>query len=254
MIRKNDHAAATAKPRGRSREQGIKAMDLVVDRDTQRLESARCRIDAAMTTDADRTFDYSAQFAGGFEWTTAARLDDRACYPPRGALLTVGLNDVREAFLALFIDDIVGTECLALVHSHIERTVSPETESTRPIVKGKAAHAEVGENRANAGNAALIKDGFKVAEIGLTQGKARCETLEPQRRGAQSACVAINSQQMSIGLFENPLGMAARADRRVNHCERLGSADEPHHLIHHHRHMLAARRAQASFLTQAHEI
>jgi hypothetical protein len=207
-----------------------------------------------VTAHTDRTFDYGAQFAGGFDRTTAARVDDRACYPACGVVLAVGVDYMRESLFALFVDNIVGTEWLALIHSHIERALSPEAEATRRIVKRKTAHPKVSDNRANARHAALIEDRIKVPEIGLAQGEARSKTLQPNRRGAQSRCVAINSQQMSSGLFEYALGMAARPESGVNYHKRLGSADEPHHLIHHHRHMLAARRAQASFLTQAHEI
>src|SRR5207244_4170022 len=99
--------------------------------------SARCRIDAAVTAHTDRPLDYGAQFAGGFDRTTAARVDDRARYPPCGVVLAVGVNYMRESFFALFVDNIVGTEWLALIHPHIERALSPETEAARRIVQRK---------------------------------------------------------------------------------------------------------------------
>src|SRR5260370_41089706 len=95
-------------------------------------------------------FHDRAQLARRFDRTMTARFDDHPRYPPRAALLAVGIDDARDLFGALFIDDVFGLQGLPIVHPHIERTVEPKRKPTIRLVEREAAHAEVGEYRRGA--------------------------------------------------------------------------------------------------------
>src|SRR5260221_1466388 len=158
MVREHDHPAALAQTRWAAHEQRVKAFEFVVDRNTERLKSSRCRMYSAAPVAAEHTLDQSTEFAGGFNRTAPAGLDDGARDAPRRMLFAIFMDDAREFGLGLLVDDVVGAQLLAPIHTHVERSVEAEAEPPIGVVERKAAHAKVGDDRADARNSTLIED------------------------------------------------------------------------------------------------
>src|SRR6185437_11040534 len=151
-------------------EQPGKAFEFMVDGDAQGLKGPRRRMNAAAPIASEDAFDEAAQLAGGIDRTAAARFDDRAGDTARSAILAILENDSRQLGLGLFVDDVIGAQWLAAIHAHIERPIEAKAEAAIGIVEGKAAHAEVGDDRVDAGYPGLFEDGVEAGEIGLAQG------------------------------------------------------------------------------------
>ena len=85
--------SSDARERG---EQLLELLELAVDRDAQRLERARRRIDAADAHRADRAHDGAAEVERRLELAVAERALDAARDAPRAPLVAVLVDDVGE--------------------------------------------------------------------------------------------------------------------------------------------------------------
>jgi hypothetical protein len=216
------------------------------------LESAGCRIDRAEAPSTGRTRDDYRQFTRGLERVSAPGKNNRTRNLARGAFFTQVTQDAHEFFFGLFVDNIVGAQLLTAVHPHIERAIGSKTEAALRIIEREAAHPKVRYDCTCGGGVCLIENQVKIAEISLAQSHPCAKASKTLRSHSQSRVIAIETQQIGASFLQHPFGMAPGANGRVNDQDWLASADEPYHLISHHRHMLTARRAEACFPVEVH--
>src|SRR5712692_4635834 len=101
MIGDNQHPPARTEHRGTVAEKSRETFHLAVHRDSQRLESAGRRMRSLAPARSQSALHDCAQLSGGLDRMPAARVDDQFRYPPRRALLAIGIDDAREFFGAL---------------------------------------------------------------------------------------------------------------------------------------------------------
>jgi len=126
MIRDDQHPPARIQHRGTVAQQSRETFHLVIHRYAQSLEGARRRMRPAAPMGSQSALDDRAQLAGGLDWTAPARLDNQSRNSPRAALFPVCIDDAREFFGALLINNVFRLQRLPAVHPHVERAVEPK--------------------------------------------------------------------------------------------------------------------------------
>ena len=109
-------------------------LKFAVDKDADRLERARRRVDPrALLRHGAR--DYFGQLSGSPDGRLVACTHDRARYACREALLTIGFEDSSQFLFIHCCEPLGGADACIRVHSHVQRAVAEEAEATACFVQ-----------------------------------------------------------------------------------------------------------------------
>ena len=140
------HDAATARGQGRHGvvEGGAKQLQLLVDRDPQRLEHPLCRMSPAMAGGpGNRVADEVGELHRRRDRT---RDDNRPGDAASKTTFTVVGEQPGEVVFGRVVDDVCGRGTVGRVHAHVERGVESIRETPASLVELPRAHAEVEED------------------------------------------------------------------------------------------------------------
>jgi hypothetical protein len=111
-----------------------KLLEFSIDMDPDRLERACSRVDLLAMERHGVGNDFR-QLDGTSDRRLVARRYDRSRYSRSKALFTVGLEDSSQFLFIHCCEPLGGTDARVRIHSHVERSVTEEAETTACFVQ-----------------------------------------------------------------------------------------------------------------------
>src|SRR6266542_6973668 len=146
VVGDDDEAPAGSQQVHRAGETALDRFELAVDRDPERLEDARRRMDPAPgAAGRDALHERRKTPPGQRAWVVALG-DDRARDPPREWLLAVASEDRAELVRVQRGEELARGDPTGCVEAHIERGVRAEAEAARRVGQLVARETEVEED------------------------------------------------------------------------------------------------------------
>ena len=147
---------------------------------------------------------------------------------PGEALLAVLENDVREILFVHLIQQVRRSGALGLVHTHVQRLISSETEAAAFGVELHGRDPEVGQSAGHPRDAAGVEHTPQLAVVGMHEFPPVAPRGQRISREAQRVAVAIETDAVRRLPQAAPAAVAANAHRAVtNRPPRPGSKQRP---------------------------
>ena len=168
MVSEDGDTSARGEQVARGDEHITERAEFIVDLDTQGLEESREFFGplGGYTRGGDEVF-------GSENRLLAARPAEVFRDSASAVEFAVEVEDAREVFFGIGIDDVGGGALGGLVHPHVERRREAETEAAFGTIEMVEADAEVGEQSVDSGDAVVIEPVAEVSEVTMHESPPR---------------------------------------------------------------------------------
>src|SRR5688500_10072411 len=165
----------------------LKTLELMVDRDAQRLEDARRRIDAAPTLRLHAS-DEAAKIISRKERLGRAPARDRGCDATRLGLLAVLAERTAQLALVPAVHDVCRRDAEVRVGAHVQRAFCAKAEASPLVCELERGETEVQEDPVEWREAVTRGHDVEKREVRTDEDRALTETREDaaslrERRG-----------------------------------------------------------------------
>ena len=198
----------------------LERVELLVDRDPQRLEDARGRVDPAADARVGGrdALDERRQLLGGLDRGRLAGGDDGLGDLPRGRLLAVLAEQRGQLVGGERREQLRGRHAARRVEAHVERPAGAEAEAPLAVGQLERRQPEVEQRAVHGAEARPGRDRGQLPEVRPAQDQAIAEAGQADPDPLDGDGVRVQAQHPAVGAggLQDPLGVPTAADRRVD--------------------------------------
>jgi len=165
MKRDNRQPPSVSEHRNRIRDESLQRLELVVDRNSQRLKRTRRRVNAPTARNVEAPHYYVSNLLCCRYWLAIALLNYSASDLPRAALLSVFKYQICKLLLAKLIHQIGRCRAGGLIHTHVEWRVAGKAEPALAALKLQRRDSQIGQNATRLVDSRLLKNRRYVPEV-----------------------------------------------------------------------------------------
>jgi hypothetical protein len=216
-VERDDREAATGtQDRHRGHEAMPQVLELVVHRDTERLEDARGRIDAARALLLDAE-DETTEVVRGHERLARAAPNDRGRDAAGLRLLAVLGEDAAQLDLIPAVHDVGRREAKVWVRTHVQRARRAKAEPSLSVGELDRREAEIEEDAVDLIEAVLAGHDVANREVGADEDGASAEPCEDPPCFRERFGIDVEPEEAAgrRAPVEDGLGMASPTDRAI---------------------------------------
>ena len=242
MVAEDHEPAAGPEQVEGGREAGLERLELLVDRDAQRLEDPGRGVGPARLARIGRRdlLDQGGKSLGRVDRRGPARVDDRPGDPRRLRLLAVATEERGQLGGVERRQQGRGGDAAAGVEAHVERPAGAEPEPAVGVGQLVAGKPEVEEAAVDGLESRFGRDGREVLEVRPAQDEAVAEACsEATVRSGDGRPIGIEAEEAAIrvGRLQDPLGVPTAAQGGVDLKAARRWSEHHEDLLHQHRHM-----------------
>ena len=220
-VERNDREAATGPQDGHCGvEAATKTLELVVDRDAQRLEDARRRIDGPPTSGSLRLHaeDETTEIVGLHERLAGAPAHDGRRDAAGLRLFAVCPKDITQRVLSPAVHDVCRrSDACVWVGAHVQRAFRAKAEASLRVGELDRREAEIEEDAVERNELVLAGHVVTKREARADEDRAIAEPREDAAGFGQGRGVDVEAEETTgrTGPLEDGFGVATRADGAV---------------------------------------
>src|SRR6476646_69068 len=240
VVAEDDEPAARPQEGARGGERVLECLELLGDRDPERLEDAGRGVDPA--TDprvaGGDALDERRQGLGGGDRLGLPLGDDRPGGPRRLLLLAIAPEERGELGGVECREQLRGGHAARGVEAHVERAAGPEAEAPLAVRQLEAREPEVEEHPVDGAEAGLRGDRRELPEVRLAQDESIPESgLEATGDSGDGRPIGVEAEEAATrrGRLQDPLGVPTAADRGIALQAVRRRREHRHDLLHQHR-------------------
>ncbi len=194
----------------------LKILELMVDRDAQRLEDPRRRIDAAPTLRLHAR-DEAAEIVCRKERLRCAASGDRSSDATRLGLPAELAEGAAQLALVPAVHDVCRRDAEVWVGAHVQRAFCAKAEASPLVGELERGETEIKDDPVEWRETLLAGHDVEKREVGADEDGAVAEASENAARLRESRGVDIETDESPAraGPFEDGLCMATRSDRAI---------------------------------------
>jgi hypothetical protein len=194
----------------------LEILELAIDRDAQRLEDARRRIDAASTLCLHARYE-SAEIVRGEERLARAATHDRGGDTTRLGLLAELAERAAQLALVPAVHDVGRRDAEVRIGAHVQWSFGAKAEAPPLVRELERGKTEVEEDAVERREAVARCHVVEKREVGADQDRALAETCEDAAGFVERCGIDIQADEPPARsrALEDGFGVAARSDRAV---------------------------------------
>ena len=219
-----------------SRDAAFHLTQFVIHGNAQRLEAARCAINAGRIARHGAAHQ-GGQISSGREGRFRAARDNVACNAARETFLTKAKNNVGQFAFRQAIHQLRRAGA-RFFHAHIKRAVSAEGKAALRLIDLEGRNTKIHYHAIKRGNAAITQYRQHIAEAAFNQMQPTSKTLRQRRTARNRIRVAVYGENRATRCrFQNSAGIAATAKSGIQISRAILWAKRCQHFSQHYWHM-----------------